>query len=84
MEEEPGKDPSVAKYDQGLTEKSNIHAPVLLLGERRVGPFRRVINFPSDIDMNHVSVKLEAGLLRIRVPKKSSVHPKQVQVSVEG
>lgn len=34
--------------------------------------------------MNHVAVRLEAGLLRIRVPKKLSVDPKQVQVLVEG
>lgn len=84
IETDAEKDPSSAKDDQGLTEKSNVHAPVMLVGERRLGPFRRVINFPSDVDMNHVAVRLEAGLLRIRVPKKLSVDPKQVQVLVEG
>lgn len=40
----------------------------LLVGERRIGPFRRYINFPTDVE--NISVTLEAGLLKIRAPKK--------------
>jgi len=40
----------------------------LMIGERRVGPFRRYITFPTDVE--NVSVTLEAGLLKIRAPKK--------------
>lgn len=39
IETDAEKDPSSAKDDQGLTEKSNVHAPVMLVGERRLGLF---------------------------------------------
>ncbi|KIW20459.1 hypothetical protein PV08_01034 [Exophiala spinifera] len=49
-------------------DKPNVDGIHLLVGERRIGPFRRYINFPSDVE--NVSVTLEAGLLKIRAPKK--------------
>lgn len=53
----------------------------LLVGERRVGPFRRYINFPTDIE--NVSVTLEAGLLKIRAPKKGFSEAAATKVDVQ-
>jgi len=44
--------------------------PTLVVGERRIGPFRRHFNFPVDLDVKALQAKLESGLLSIRIPKK--------------
>jgi HSP20 family molecular chaperone IbpA len=48
----------------------------LIIGERRIGPFRRYINFPVEIDADKVTAKLEAGLLILRAPKAEHHVPK--------
>ncbi|KAM0708854.1 hypothetical protein Q7P35_005508 [Cladosporium inversicolor] len=50
--------------------------PYLVIGERRIGSFRREFHFPVDVEVEKVEAKLEAGLLRIKVPKKSHTYPK--------
>jgi HSP20 family molecular chaperone IbpA len=45
--------------------------PFLVIGGRIVGSFRREFHFPMDIVVEKVEAKLEAGLLRIKVPKKA-------------
>lgn len=58
--------------------------PYLLVGERKIGAFRRVLNFPIDVDMDKMTAKLEAGLLRLKVPKHEDVRPKKdTKVNVE-
>jgi HSP20 family molecular chaperone IbpA len=59
--------------------------PFLVVGERRIGSFRREFHFPMDIVVEKVEAKLEAGLLRVRVPKKSHMDLKGVgKVRVQG
>jgi len=43
--------------------------PMLVVAERKVGPFRRHFNFPVFVAMEKLKAKLEHGLLTIRVPK---------------
>jgi len=64
-------------------EKEKPHAGGihLLVGERRVGPFRRYINFPTDVE--NVSVTLEAGLLKIRAAKKGFSEIADAKVDVK-
>lgn len=52
----------------------------VLVGERRLGPFRRYFNFPSDVEK--VTVTLEAGLLKIRAPKKGFAEAAAAKVDV--
>jgi HSP20 family molecular chaperone IbpA len=47
--------------------------PFLIAGERRIGSFRRDLQFPVGVDMGHIKCKLEAGLLQIEIPKKHEV-----------
>lgn len=57
---------------------------LLLIGERRIGPFRRHFSFPVDVDAETLSAKLESGLLRLRVPKMERHVPKgNIVVKVE-
>jgi len=62
---------------------SQVHEPELLVGERRLGPFRRHFTFPEEVDMEKLVAKLEAGLLNIRVPKKGLTAAKSGKVDVQ-
>jgi len=60
------------------------HAPMLLVSERRVGPFRRQFVFPDEVDKEHLTAKLEAGLLRLKVPKQGHKDvPKVANIEIE-
>lgn len=48
----------------------------VVLGERRIGSFRRTFTFPVEVEHEGMTARLEAGLLRIRVLKKLHHVPK--------
>jgi HSP20 family molecular chaperone IbpA len=59
--------------------------PFLVTGERRIGSFRREFHFPMDASVEKVEAKLEAGLLRIRIPKKCHMDLRDIsRVRVQG
>ncbi|KAK5195507.1 hypothetical protein LTR99_002029 [Exophiala xenobiotica] len=64
--------------DKDKPQAGGIH---LLVGERRIGPFRRYINFPTDVE--NVGVTLEAGLLKIKAPKKGFADGADTKVDVK-
>lgn len=81
---------SVARPDYGAPENAEVEEEKsepraggihLLVGERKVGPFRRYINFPTDVE--DVSVTLEAGVLKIRAPKKGFSEAATTKVDVK-
>lgn len=45
--------------------------PTVLLSERKVGPWRRTFTLPDDVEMKELKARLEGGLLRIDLPKRS-------------
>jgi HSP20 family molecular chaperone IbpA len=64
---------------------SQDHPPYLIVGERRIGSFRREFYFPVDIDVGKVEARLEAGLLCVKVPRKPHLDLKGVgKVRVQG
>jgi HSP20 family molecular chaperone IbpA len=46
------------------------YPPYLIVGERRIGSFRRELYFPVDIDVGKVEARIEAGLLCIKAPRR--------------
>jgi len=66
-------------------EASEEWPPYLIVGERKIGSFRREFHFPVEIDVKKVEARLEAGLLRIYVPRKSHMDLKgSGKVKVQG
>jgi HSP20 family molecular chaperone IbpA len=59
------------KAEDAAAAAADEYPPYLVVGERMIGAFRREFHFPVDIDVKKVEAKLEAGLLRIYVPRKS-------------
>jgi len=45
--------------------------PTILLSERKVGAWRRTFTLPEDVEMKELKARLEGGLLRIDLPKRS-------------
>lgn len=45
--------------------------PTILLSERKIGPWRRTFTLPEDSEMRELKARLEGGLLRIDLPKRS-------------
>lgn len=48
--------------------------------ERRFGTFRRSIELPEAVDADRITAEYSNGVATIRVPKKASVKPRQVEV----
>jgi HSP20 family molecular chaperone IbpA len=56
---------------------------VLVVAERKVGPFRRHFNFPVDVDTHKLKAMLKSGLLTIKVPKKGLAVEGRGRVNIE-
>jgi HSP20 family molecular chaperone IbpA len=63
--------------------QEKLKGPMLVVAERKVGPFQRYFYFPVDVDMQNLKAKLEAGLLTIRVPTKVSDSKSWGRVTIE-
>lgn len=57
------------------TDDDEEEPPYVLVGERRIGSFKRLFTFPVDVDTEKLTAKLDAGLLCITVPKKEHHTP---------
>jgi len=70
------EDTKGTRNSQGDFKPLDQHEPNLLVAERRIGAFRRNFYFPLDVEMEKLTAKLEAGLLRLRVPKRGHTLPR--------
>jgi len=48
--------------------------------EQPVGPLSRLVEFPVDVDTDHVQATLENGILKIHVPKAAAGRRKVIRV----
>ena len=63
--------------DKEHAERAYLHR------ERRDNAFRRVIEFPSDIDVERIEAQLERGILSVKVPKAATAKPRRISVQGE-
>lgn len=61
--------------------KDEAKAGYYLRRERFEGEMTRVIDLPSDIDVEHLTAAFEHGVLTLRAPKAEIVPPKQVKIT---
>lgn len=81
MGEGKGKNEATLKTTAAKGESTTF---TYLLQERKPGPFQRNFTFPIDVDMEGLKAKLDAGVLRVAVPKKHSDGPGiQIKLEVE-
>ena len=60
-----------------LPEKVNC-----LIREREFGKFMRSVRLPYPIEVSKVSAEYKDGILKITLPKKEEVKPKEIQINV--
>ncbi|EHY56127.1 hypothetical protein HRR83_008644 [Exophiala dermatitidis] len=53
--------------------------PTVLLAERKLGPWRRTFTLPEDVEMKELKARLDGGLLRIDLPKRSLEEVEQLR-----
>ncbi|MFQ5679134.1 MAG: Hsp20/alpha crystallin family protein [Gemmatimonadota bacterium] len=65
----------------GVRERPELpESAELLRSERIYGRFRRTIRMPSDADAGGVRAKLEAGVLRVTLPRRGETETQHVEV----
>jgi len=69
-----------AKVEEAGPEQGETVARKYYNRERPVGPFQRVLAFPTDIDSERVEAHLHNGLLTITVPKAASAKPRKIEL----
>src|SRR5262249_37447655 len=82
----PPKDASEESQnnDGDIDPKHMPVSPLLLVEERRVGPFTRVFFFPAEVDTDkEIDARLEGGLLTLKIQKKHAPRWKTQQVEVK-
>jgi len=70
----------VAKSEE-QSAKPAAHERKFWVSERTFGNFQRTFSFPSPVDLEKVSAKLEAGLLQIVVPKKMFGGVRKIEIA---
>ena len=55
----------------------------LLLQEIPVGPFKRAITLPTELEPGKAEAELKDGVLTLRLPKAEAVRPKEIKVKVK-
>ncbi len=68
----PSSGPPSAHGDEATRKEAEAAAkkePHLTVHERQIGDLMRAFNFPVDVDRDNTHAKLDAGLLRVTVPK---------------
>lgn len=66
------------RKDETVQKDRNYHRV-----ERVYGKFSRSFNLPSNIDKEKINANFKEGVLKITLPKKESVKPKQIAISVD-
>jgi HSP20 family protein len=64
----------------GTRELSLDEAATYYRRERFSGEFRRTINLPDDADPERVEAKYANGILTIRIGRRESARPRQIEV----
>jgi HSP20 family molecular chaperone IbpA len=57
--------------------------PTFLCDERNVGPWQRTFTLPADVDMKALRATLEAGLLRIDLPKRDMTDEPMAKIEIQ-
>ncbi len=47
------------------------------------GHFQRTLSLPDSVDVNRIEAIMQAGVLKVRLPKKEEVKPRQIQIQAK-
>ena len=64
-----------AKVAEDVPEGASYHRR-----ERFAGEFSRSFQLPDDVDPDGIEARYERGILKVRLPKRAEVRPRQIEV----
>jgi len=65
---------------RGVKEAGDLPEPLLQLRERLFGAFHRQITLPNEVDFEKAEADANQGVLKIRLPKRSSAKPRTIPI----
>jgi HSP20 family protein len=86
--EVPGVDPATIDLSivgnvmsvRGVKVPGDLPEPMLVVRERRFGPFVRQLTLPNDVDFDKANAEAKEGLLTIRLPKPAAAQPRTIPI----
>ena len=52
--------------------------------ETRVGDYQRQFTLTEDVDAEHITAEMNAGVLTLKIPKPEKAKPKKIQIKAAG
>jgi len=49
--------------------------------ETRIGDYQRQFTLTEDVDLDHITAEMDAGVLTIRIPKPEEAKPRKIQIA---
>ena len=49
--------------------------------ETHVGDYRRTFSLSEDVDTDHISAEMKAGVLTVRIPKPEKAKPRRIEIA---
>ena len=72
----PGESTNKPSDQNSIKSTDDEHTPCMVVGERKIGGFRRILTFPGIVESEKMTAKLDAGVLSLNVPKHKQYVPK--------
>ena len=63
----------------GQTDQEEQGEPVYR--ETRVGNYRRTFSLSDEVDTDHISAEMKAGVLTVRIPKPEKAKPRRIEIA---
>ena len=89
--EVPGVDPSSIDLSiagntlslRGIKESGDLPEADVPVRERVFGAFHRQITLPKEVDLENAAASANQGILRVRLPKRSSAKPRTIPIRLQ-
>jgi HSP20 family protein len=65
---------------RGVKEAGDLPEPLLQTRERLFGAFHRQITLPDEVDLDNAEADANLGVLKIRLPKRSTAKPRTIPI----
>jgi len=79
------KDRADITIDKGmLTVTGHAHKELpgqCVYRETRVGDYQRQFTLTEDVEVDHITAEMDAGVLTIRIPKPEEAKPRKIQIA---
>jgi HSP20 family protein len=66
---------------RGVKQAGDLPEAMLQVRERKLGAFHRELTLPNEVDFDNAQAEAIQGVLRVRLPKRSSAKPRTIPIT---